>query len=302
MVNKLFEIGYFIKSVKTKLSIQGNLFNREYTKSIIREELQKIVLYIIYNNNYNIYFMWGTNLRFAYNLDRYSEDLDFSTLKNDINLNIHKLNDYLKKEFNDLGFDVTTLVKEKWNVKKIEIKFSKILHLLEDIFVENEKIMIKVEIDINPPLSANDDNFIIDTLVWKAVVKHFDLPTTFAGKTAAFILRKYIKWRDFYDMYWYYDKIIPYQSKVNLDYLNNNIIQQNNLNNTNIPTFLSTAELSAYLIDYISSLESKQMIMVEEDLKRFVNWDEIVLKSFIANYKSSLIEKIRLYEKKLTIS
>gem|GEM_PF-6330049 len=103
-------------------------------------------------------------------------------------------------------------------------------------------------------------------------------------------------------MYWYYDKIIPYQSKVNLDYLNNNIIQQNNLNNTNIPTFLSTAELSAYLIDYISSLESKQMIMVEEDLKRFVNWDEIVLKSFIANYKSSLIEKIRLYEKKLTIS
>lgn len=67
MVNKLFEIGYFIKSVKTKLSIQGNLFNREYTKSIIREELQKIVLYIIYNNNYNIYFMWETNLRFAYN-------------------------------------------------------------------------------------------------------------------------------------------------------------------------------------------------------------------------------------------
>gem|GEM_PF-4199400 len=39
------------------------------------------------------------------------------------------------------------------------------MHLLEDIFVENEKIMIKVEIDINPPLSANDDNFIIDTLV-----------------------------------------------------------------------------------------------------------------------------------------
>jgi predicted nucleotidyltransferase component of viral defense system len=49
----------------------------------IREELQKLILQAVYDNNYsnNIAFLGGAALRLLHHTNRYSEDLDFSLIK-----------------------------------------------------------------------------------------------------------------------------------------------------------------------------------------------------------------------------
>ena len=119
--------------------------------NFVKEELQKNVLYSIYSRKSNIYFLWWTNLRICYDLDRFSEDLDFALDKPDKNYEIENI---IKPIIDDLKNKNWYRISIKiWNiltVRKAMIKFSDILYDLWISPLKDEKITIKLEIDTNP--------------------------------------------------------------------------------------------------------------------------------------------------------
>ena len=138
----------FVKMIQEKISL---ISNRNKKINIIREELQKNILYSIYSRSNNIYFLWWTNLRICYKLDRFSEDLDFALDKPNINYDIETI---LNPIIDDLNKKKWFNMKIKtWNVstvRKVMIKFSNILYDTDVSPLKDEKVTIKLEIDTNP--------------------------------------------------------------------------------------------------------------------------------------------------------
>jgi predicted nucleotidyltransferase component of viral defense system len=168
--------------------------NSEYIKWLIREFLQTLVLYIIYQSKYEIYFMGGTNMRICYGLDRFSEDLDFATLVPDKKFDIKGIENIIAKECKNAWFDVkVSTVESKTNVKKCFVKFENVVSQFFGIKT-NEKISIKLEIDINPPLWAEIEKYVVQNPLFTFVLQHHSLATTFTGKIGAVLLREYNKW------------------------------------------------------------------------------------------------------------
>src|SRR3989344_8921876 len=98
-----------------------------FDRGLLREYLQYQILGIIFNHplGRKLSFLGGTCLRIVYNLNRFSEDIDFDN-KNLTEKEFIELSAYIKKELQKLGFQV-----ELKNISKeafhCYIKFPKLL-------------------------------------------------------------------------------------------------------------------------------------------------------------------------------
>lgn len=205
-----------------------SIYNR-YAKSNIseqtkiREILQQTALLGLERHGFfeKAAFYGGTALRILYGLDRFSEDLDFTLLKTDENFDFMPFLEGMRKELASFGFvmDVTKKVKSvetsivsafmKMNTIELylaigqESKAKKATH--------NEKIQIKLEVDISPPPNARYENhLVINPVTFYVLTLHkSDL---FAGKMSAILHRAWkgrVKGRDWYDLIWYIQNQIP---------------------------------------------------------------------------------------------
>lgn len=211
-------------------------------KAAIKEILQEVALLGLSRSGFfnKAAFYGGTALRIFHHLDRFSEDLDFSLIKPDPNINIQTFLDKVADELGAFGFDMQIQEKVKENPSPIKSAFLKggtmVLLLgvnsisppLEGVNPK-EKITIKIEIDTDPPKGAGYQIlYLLNPIPY--YVRLFDLPSLFAGKIHALLCRKWkkrIKGRDYYDYVWYLSKEIP----VNLIHLQNRMIQTGDLDN-----------------------------------------------------------------------
>jgi len=90
----------------------------------------------------------------------------------------------------------------------VEIRFRDILFSLGLSQHSSEKLMIKLEIDSNPPPGAKTENHLISN-PYLFQIKAYDLPSIFSGKLHAVLYRKYVKVSDYYDLLWFLSKKIP---------------------------------------------------------------------------------------------
>ena len=81
---------------------------------------------------------------------------------------------------------------------------------------QSQKFSIKLEIDTRPPTGGIIESHIVERHLTLAL-RHYDLPSLFAGKLHAILFRAYTKGRDLYDFLWYVGKRTP----VNLVLLEN---------------------------------------------------------------------------------
>ena len=81
----------------------------------------------------------------------------------------------------------------------MEIRFRDILFSLGLSQHSSEKLMIKLEIDSNPPPGAKTENHLINN-PYLFQIKAYDLPSIFSGKLHAVLYRKYVKVSDYYDL------------------------------------------------------------------------------------------------------
>jgi len=278
----------FVEFIKTKL-----LITNDKTKklNIVREELQKNILYSIYSKNNKLYFLEWTNLRICYKLDRFSEDLDFTLEKPDKNYRIEDTLNWIISDFKEKnGYSMQI---KAWNVATVQKAYIKFPNILFDTWVswlKDEKVTIKLEVDTNPAPLSKYWTDIIKTSMWPCMIKNQDINSTFSWKMWALLLREYVKGRDYYDMYWYLENF-P-NKKFNLNYLNS-IIKQYNTNNKKNVEIPKTHKDALNMI--LEKIEHTDYDRVKSDLTRFITWEKKQLDTFFWNYKNKMYSMITRY-------
>ncbi len=190
----------------------------------LREILQEIALVGLWRGKFfeHAAFYGGTALRIFYNLDRFSEDLDFTLLSPNSKWNWEPFGHAIKTELSSFGFDVSFVEKEKKTQTAIKSAFLKTptvqellkigvhSNLLKEIHPETT-IRIRVEIDTDPALEyAYEQKFLSQPL--PVSIRCVNEENLFAGKMHAALFRAWkgrVKGRDWYDMVWFIRRKTP---------------------------------------------------------------------------------------------
>jgi predicted nucleotidyltransferase component of viral defense system len=167
------------------------------------EYLQSEILEILYTSKYgnHLAFLGGTCLRFAYGIERFSEDLDFDAIKP--KLDYAELAGYLKKKLEERGFLIETRAKKTENIFIIFLKFSAVMQQMGLTELTDQKIKIKFEVDPTPYKNIAYESKMISAYGKVFNIISNTLPTLFAQKIIALRCRPYQKGRDFYDLVWF---------------------------------------------------------------------------------------------------
>ena len=174
----------------------------------MREVMQQITLAGLYRGSFfdKAAFYGGTCLRIFYNLQRFSEDIDFSLLQPDENFKLENYFDNIIAEFKALGREVIIIKKDKktlTNVKSAFLKDNTEIYNLQ--FTTEKSIKIKIEVDTVPPLGFETEHKLL-MLPFSFMCRCYTISDLYAGKMHALLFRNWkdrVKGRDWYDFEWY---------------------------------------------------------------------------------------------------
>ena len=176
-------------------------------RAVVREYAQTIILRAIYQTKFGrkIFFMGGTALRFAYDLLRFSEDLDFNA--NDLSFSDSKkvlaiCGEALRKE----GFECEASQKERTSLLVGQLKLTNILQNYKITALKSEKLMVKVEIN-RPNWHMETESAVIDRFGYLFSILLMNRGALFAEKADAFINR--CRGRDIYDVIFMLQRKFP---------------------------------------------------------------------------------------------
>lgn len=182
----------------------------------LKEYLQYSVLFFVYSQKeyQNFIFTGGSALRIVYGLPRLSEDLDFNLKKEDYKkMDLKILGEKLQKYFEE-KFLLPVSYRVQGNYR-LYLKFPILKQLGLASGGDSDFLYVKIEISpedyINPeyetaPVSGFGFNFIVNV---------YNLKFLMTGKISAILDRTWfkgkdneidIKGRDYYDLYWYFEK------------------------------------------------------------------------------------------------
>jgi predicted nucleotidyltransferase component of viral defense system len=281
---------------------QYNPQNEEEIVSALREIMQEITLAGLSRTDFfeKAAFYGGTALRIFYGLDRYSEDLDFSLLKPDLNFSIQPYFKAILDEFNSLGLTVSIREKEKTKRTAIDSAFLKAETIWQEIVLmdvinetgvrSNKTLKIKIEVDRQPPLNFQTEEKLL-LRPFSFYVKCFTQSSLFAGKMHALLFRKWknrVKGRDWYDLEWYIKK------GVELD-VNHFLTRAKDTGDWQ-KDIISKEEIRQLLHERITSVSINN---VKEDVVRFIKKEE-QLNIWSPQYFQDLVGMMKFGNSELT--
>ncbi len=183
-------------------------------RNFLKEYIQYLVLYLIYNQKKyeNLVFKGGSCLRIIYQLPRLSEDLDFDYDERKMEKNlIEKLANFLKTEISKKYYsDIEIKTQGDF---RINLKFPILKNI--GLSTETEKLFVKLELSNKISPYANFDITPISKYGFNFIIKSYDQSSLMSGKINALLFRIWykgkeneidIKGRDFYDIFWFFDK------------------------------------------------------------------------------------------------
>ncbi|HUH75381.1 MAG TPA: nucleotidyl transferase AbiEii/AbiGii toxin family protein [Chitinophagales bacterium] len=272
-----------------------NPSNEEEVLSALREIMQEIVLAGLSRTDFfgKAAFYGGTALRIFYDLDRFSEDLDFSLLKSTPDFSLEPYFMAVIEEFEAVGMTVNVREKDKKIKTKVESAFLKSETIWKELVLEdivkqvgiksNRTIKIKIEVDCQPPLGFETEEKLL-LRPFSFYVKCFTRPSLFAGKMHALLFRKWksrVKGRDWYDLEWYIKKNIPLDVQ--------HFLQRAKDTGDWEKESIAKEEILQLIKDKIDAVS---MDSVKEDVVRFIK-DDKVLDIWSKEYFHLLIEKLK---------
>lgn len=202
----------------------------------LKEIIQEIALLGLWRSKFyeHAAFYGGSALRILYQLNRFSEDLDFSLLKPDPNFTLEPYIQAICDELNAFGFIAEVKTKEKQVNTSIESAFIKANTKTQLMMIQApqaliqqthgmHQLKIKMEVDTDPPPGFHTE---VKTLLQPIPfsVKTYVRPDLFAGKIHALLCRPWkmrVKGRDWYDFIWY----ITHKTPLNINHLRQRLIQ-----------------------------------------------------------------------------
>jgi len=174
-----------------------------------KEILQEVALYSLWRARFFevAAFQGDTSLRILHGLPRFSEDLDFILKEPDPDFDWNIYLDKLLSGLQEFGLQSEVLDKSRMDqrVRKALLKDNSVSNQLDLAFIrghEDQKLKIKLEIDVNPPDGSGYDYSYLDFPL-DFEVCHQDLSSNFSLKIHALLCRPYLKGRDWYDFNWY---------------------------------------------------------------------------------------------------
>ena len=182
--------------------------NSEAYLAATREVMQKFALAGLHRSGFfeTAAFYGGTALRLLYDLDRTSEDMDFSLLTPSKDFSLQPCFQALTEEFLLAGREITITEKKKSAETAINSAFLKDTTRLYDLTGNlMPTVRIKIEVDTLPPPLFKTD-YRLCMLPYSFMVRCYTLPSSFAGKMSALLYRGWknrVKGRDWYDFEWY---------------------------------------------------------------------------------------------------
>ena len=243
--------------------------------NIAKEVIQKVCLSALSRTDFftKIAFMGGTSLRLFYDLDRFSEDLDFTFIKQNNNFNLSSYFDIIKSEFASLGIEVNISQKQKSNQNEVLDAYisTPASSFINSLFGEskikpfnkNELLKVKLEVDSKLLSSLKVTHKTILT-PFPCNITLFDLPTIFSGKIHACLLRNRknrVKGRDFYD----YVFLLSHHIKPNMEFLKEKLINSGVINASDEFTF---DELKSMLYKKFKQVNFQ---LAKDDVMEFIN-------------------------------
>lgn len=251
----------------------------------LKEIIQEIVLCGLSRGNFfdNAAFYGGTALRIFYGLDRFSEDLDFSLIEKNLNFDFSSFFEFVEREVNSYGLNLTISKKEKSLDSNIQSAFLKgdtleclLLFFPKEGFKNKysfKDIKIKFEIDISPASGASFD-FRYKLLPSPHQIRLYDLSSLLAGKIHAILCRNWksrIKGRDLYD----YVFFLSNNAKVNLDLLKNKLIESKYIDENNdfdVDILIELLNKRFREINYKDAIEDVKPFIKDYDILKM--WNE----------------------------
>jgi predicted nucleotidyltransferase component of viral defense system len=243
-------------------------------------------------------FYGGTALRILYGLDRYSEDLDFSLLKPNLDFDFTPFLYGMQQELLAMGFDLSIDLREKNEDTGICSAFLKgntlsmLLSMHEKTKIKGihpeQKIQIKLEIDLDPPLLhlPLESKLVKNPIPF--YVSTYASADLFAGKLHAALCRNWkhrIKGRDWYDVIWYIQSNIP----VNLIHLAQRMKQTKHLQSEEKFGKSELLERMHMKIDQIDwELAKSDVAMFIPDKQRLTLWS--------ASFFHDLVEHLHIVD------
>lgn len=215
-----------------------NIKNTSDEINSLKEIIQEIILSGLSRGGFfkEAAFYGGTALRIFYNLDRFSEDLDFALIMPNKDFDLSKYFNFIETEVKSYGLNLEINTKKKdkdSNITSAFLKGDTLEHILK--FFPNEQthkfnqilkdIKIKIEIDINPPTGAEYE-MEYKLLPSPHQIRLYNKESLFAGKIHAILCRNWktrTKGRDLYD----YIFFLANKTPVNLTLLKNKLIDSN---------------------------------------------------------------------------
>ena len=273
--------------------------NKQDVYDALREIMQEIALAGLQRAGFfeKAAFYGGTALRIFYDLDRFSEDLDFSLLEPDEKFSLEPYFEAVVKEFEALGISVSIQEKKKSTTSNVESAFLKSGTVWKELVLEDvvpqmgvgvlPNVKIKIEVDRKPPLGFETEEKLL-LRPFSFYVKCFKMPSLFAGKMHALLFRKWIKrvkGRDWYDLEWYIKKGIP----LDLDHF---LLRAQDTGDWKDET-INGAQVIQLLEEKIKLVN---FASVKEDVIRFIP-DSSVLDLWGKQYFLDLIKKLKFHQR-----
>jgi predicted nucleotidyltransferase component of viral defense system len=272
--------------------------DRDQATAALREIMQQVALAGLYRAGFyeKAAFYGGTALRIFYDLDRFSEDLDFSLLAADPDFSFQPYMEAIVAEFNSQGMQISVHGKAKSALTNVESAFLKSETVWKELVLVGvlpeqgmgrvAHIKIKIEVDKRPPLGFDTEEKLL-IQPFSFYVRCFSLPDLFAGKMHALLFRKWrnnVKGRDWYDMEWYIKKGVPLKLS--------HFVARATASGDWRKSTMTDGEFRELLAKKIDSVN---MDRVKDDIKRFIpNQDKIAIWS--AKYFHDLAKKLKIDE------
>jgi predicted nucleotidyltransferase component of viral defense system len=274
--------------------------NEEQTLDALREIMQEITLAGLSRTDFfeKAAFYGGTTLRIFYNLDRFSEDLDFSLLKEDPNFSLEPYFPSIVSEFEAHGIKVSIKEKVKTAKTTVDSAFLKSETIWKELVLEeivkqagiksNRDIKIKIEVDRKPPLGFETEEKLL-LQPFSFYVKCFNQSSLFAGKMHALLFRKWknrVKGRDWYDLEWYIKNEIPLNA-------NHFFLRAKDTGDWKEKR-ITNNQINQLLKEKITTVSFDR---IKEDVVRFIK-DDKALQIWSPTYFNDLIKKLKFAETK----
>lgn len=153
-------------------------------------------------------FLGGTALRVLFRLPRFSEDLDFAAT-GEAEVGFDEVVARVAERLRDAGYGVApSRMRLEKTVQSGFLKFEGLPFQAGATRDRRLSLSIKLEVDQRPPDGAGIERSLVTTFV-PVALSHYDLPSLFAGKLHAALVRPYPKGRDWYDVVWYLTRPSP---------------------------------------------------------------------------------------------